>query len=333
MSPPVAVAVVSWNTAELLGRCLSSLAAAAREGLAEAWVVDNGSTDGSQELVRDRFPWVRLEVPGVNLGFGAAVNTVAESSAAPWIAAANADVELRGDALRELIAAGEVHPEAGALAPRLLDPDGSTQHSVHAFPTVGLALLNNLGVHRVSRKLGDRFTIEGAWDPGRAREVDWAHGAFLLLRREAFEAVGGFDTDQWMYAEDLDICWRLRQAGHSVRYVPSAVAVHHASAATTLAFGEARDLRRAAAAYAWMGRRRGRAVELAHAAVSTIVPSVRAAALFLPARIGGGGLAYRYGRARRQAALHRIGLSPARARRESAPPDGTLPSRTDGSDS
>src|SRR5439155_1129305 len=99
--------------------------------------------------------------------------------------------------------------------------------------------------------------LEGCWNPEREREVDWAIGAFLLIRREAWDAAGGFDDRQWMYAEDLDLGWRVAQAGWSTRYVPSARVLHHASAATTQAWGDERTLRWLRSTYAWMLRRRG----------------------------------------------------------------------------
>jgi N-acetylglucosaminyl-diphospho-decaprenol L-rhamnosyltransferase len=249
--PLVAVAVVSWNTRDLLRDCLRSLVG---QSLAEVWVVDNASQDGSAAMVAQEFPSVRLVASERNLGFGPAVNLVAAQTAAPWIAPANADVELRPSALRALLDAGERHPRAGILAPRLELPSGETQHSVYAFPTIPFTARFNLGFHR---RVGDRLCLEGFWDPSRERDVDWAIGAFLLVRRAAWDAAGGFDQGQWMYAEDLDLGWRAARAGWSTRYVPSARVLHHASAATTQAWGDERTLRWLRSTYAWMLRRRG----------------------------------------------------------------------------
>ena len=249
--PLVAVAVVSWNTRDLLRDCLRSLAG---QSLAEVWVVDNASQDGSAAMVAQEFPSVRLVASERNLGFGPAVNLVASQTTAPWIAPANADVELAPGALRALLDAGERHPRAGILAPRLELPSGETQHSVYAFPTIPFTARFNLGFHR---RVGDRLCLEGFWDPTRERDVDWAIGAFLLVRRAAWDAAGGFDQGQWMYAEDLDLGWRAARAGWSTRYVPSARVLHHASAATTQAWGDERTLRWLRSTYAWMLRRRG----------------------------------------------------------------------------
>lgn len=307
MSPPVIVAVVSWNTRALLERCLRSFQGDAEDGHAAVWVVDNASSDGSADMVRCEFPWVSLVASTENVGFGRAINAVAERTNAPWIAAANADIECHAGALKALLEAGESDSRVGALAPRLLRPDATTQHSVHAFPTVSLSLILNLGLKRVSRRVSDHLCLEGYWNPDRERYVDWAHGALLLLRRAAFEQIGGFDPRQWMYAEDLDLAWRLRRAGWCVRYVPGATAHHEVGAATEQAFAD-RTRRHMAATYAWMARRRGFTVTRAFALVNVTGTGIRALAfrvlgLLFPGR-------WRDGRAhaRRWLAAHRLGL-------------------------
>jgi N-acetylglucosaminyl-diphospho-decaprenol L-rhamnosyltransferase len=281
MSAQVAVAVVSWNTRQLLRECLRSLAPEAESGRAEVWVVDNGSTDGSPAMVESEFPWVALEVPGENLGFGRAVNLVAQRTSAPWIAPANADIQLTSDALEVLLATGERHPRAGIVAPRLLRPDGSTQHSVYHFPTLSFFIAFNLGLPALSPRLADRLCMEGAWDAERAREVDWAIGAFLLVRRAAFDEVSGFDPEQWLYAEDIDLAWRLARRGWRTRYEPRASVRHEVSASVSQALGDdlARRDRWMAATYAWMARRRGVASAWSVGAVNYVGMGVRFAGL------------------------------------------------------
>lgn len=266
--PAVAVAVVSWNTRELLAACLRSLRPDADAGLAEVWVVDNASSDGSAELVRREFPWARLVACEENLGFGRAVNLVAQETRTPWIAPANADVELTPGALARLLETGAARPRAGIVAPRLVLHDGSTQQSVHPFPTLPLTLVFNAGLHLLSRRLADRLLLEHHWDPERPRDVDWAIAAFQLVRREAFEQAGGFDEAHWMYAEDLDLAWRLARLGWTTRYEPAAVVRHAASAAATQAFEEEVVDRWMAATYAWMARRRGMLRTWCYAAVN-----------------------------------------------------------------
>ncbi len=270
------MAVVSYNTRELLRRCLLSLHGDVAAGRAEVCVVDNGSRDGSPEMVRDEFGWAALLEPGQNLGFGRAVNLVAAQSSSPWLAPSNADVALRPGALATLAATGAGDPRAGVVAPRLVYPTGTTQHSVFAFPTLPYTLAFNLGLWRVVPGLADRMCLELGWDPTRPRRVPWALGAFLLVRRTAWAEVGGFDPAQWMYAEDLDLGWRMRRAGWRTRFEPAAVVVHDHSAAARAAFGDERTLRWQRATYAWMLRRRGLLRTRAAAWINVVGASARA---------------------------------------------------------
>ena len=320
MSPPtapradaaVAVAVVSWNTRDLLDRCLRSLRSEADAGRAEVWVVDNGSTDGSPELVRERHPWVHLVESGENLGFGRAVHLVAERTAAAWSAPSNADVALREGALERLLATGEADGGAGVVAPRLVLPDGRTQHSVWAFPTVFATVLQNLGPWIVPRRLGDRFALRDMWRPDRARRVPWAVGAFLLVRRSAWDEVGGFDAGQWMSAEDLDLGWRLRQAGWATRYEPRAVVDHEESAATGRVWGDDLPIHWQRCAYAWMLRRRGRARTVAVGLLNLGGSAARLVVFSALARARGGHWAGRAGPLRRWTLVHLYALAPRR---------------------
>jgi len=310
MSAQVTVAIVSWNTRELLRRCLESFEAEADSGRCEVWVIDNASDDGSAEMVRNEFPWVNMLASSENLGFGAAVNEIARHTDAPWIVPANADIELTDGALDDLLSAGR-DPRVGIVAPRLVLEGDETQHSVHRFPTVWLALLVALGVYRLPG-VGDRLCIDGYWRTDRPRRIDWAHGAFLLIRREAFDVVTGFDPQQWLYAEDIDIHWRVREAGYVARYEPAAVVRHALSAAAVKAFGQARTRRHLIATYAWQARRFGLATAQACALVNAAGAGARWVGLTLAARLGG----KRHELARNRAATYtRVHLSALRSRR------------------
>jgi GT2 family glycosyltransferase len=190
VSAKVAIAVVSWNTRDLLDACLTSMRADMERGIAEVWVVDNGSHDGSPELVRTGHPSVRLLEPSRNLGYGHAVNLVAARTATEWIAPSNADVALAPGALEELVAAGERHPRTGIVGPRLILPYGSTQRGVQPFPGVVESLARNLALYRMSHGIGERLCLDGYWDPARPASVDWLTGAFLLVRRAAAGTCG-----------------------------------------------------------------------------------------------------------------------------------------------
>ena len=272
------VAVVSWNTRDLLDRCLRALRPSVDAGLAEVWVVDNASADGSPGLVRERHPWARLVEPGENLGYGRAVNLVASRTASPWLAASNADVALRPGALERLVTAGAADPRAGVVAPRLVLPDGSTQQTVWGLPTVPMTVAQNAGGRVLGRRLGARLALRGAWDPARGRRVPWAVGAFLLVRRTAWDEVGGFDPELWLSAEDLDLGWRMHRAGWATRYEPAAVADHELSAASGAVWGDDLPFHWQRCAYAWMLRRRGRARTAAIGALNVAGAGVRLAA-------------------------------------------------------
>jgi N-acetylglucosaminyl-diphospho-decaprenol L-rhamnosyltransferase len=280
---PVTVAVVSWNTRELLSRCLASLAPLDETRQAETWVVDNASEDGSADLVRERFPWVRLIALDENVGFGPAINLVAEQTQSRWIGVANADIEFLPGSLERLLEVGEQRPETGIVAPRLVLPDGSTQHSVYRFPTLPFTLAFNLGLWRLSRAAADRMALEGYWDSERAGFVDWAIGAFVLVRRQAWAVAEGFDPAQWMYAEDLDLGWRVAAAGFRTWYEPSAAVRHHGAASTVQVWGNGRTERWQRSTYAWMLRRRGPMRTRAYALINTLGAGVRALLLTLPA--------------------------------------------------
>jgi N-acetylglucosaminyl-diphospho-decaprenol L-rhamnosyltransferase len=295
-----AVAVVSFREPELLAACLRSLEPDARSGLAEVWVVDNASGDGSSEMVSEKFPWAWLVALEENVGYGPAVNLVAERSSAPWLVAANQDVEVEPGALERLVTAGETQPRAGAVTPRLVGADGRQEDSVQPFPTVGVTLAHNLGLHRLSPRLARRLCLEDGWDRDRAGEVPWSFATFLALRRQALEAVGGFDPGQWLHAEDLDLGWRLRGAGWATLYEPGAVVRHAGSVATRKAFGEEVERRYMAASYAWMARRRGMANARAVAAINVAGESLR----WLLTR--GDAAAHH----RRWAGVHAVGLGP-----------------------
>jgi N-acetylglucosaminyl-diphospho-decaprenol L-rhamnosyltransferase len=307
------IAVVSFNTRSLLAEALESLRPDAERGIADVWVVDNASSDGSADLVRERFGWAHLIASTENLGFGAAVNAVAARTSSTWIVPANADIRLEPGALETLLAEGRGHPEAAVLAPRLILLDGSTQHSVYPFPTIPFTLAYVSGAIGSSDRLARYWCIDRGFDPERGREVPWAVGAFLLVRRAAWDEVGGFESHQWMYAEDLDLGWRLHRAGWRARYVPAA-RVHHAeSAATTAAWGDDRHRRWHASTYAWMARRRGIAIARIVSAINVVGFLLRGLAALPGSLFGCPGARNARRSALGAARAHTVGLSPRAA--------------------
>ncbi|HEX7185068.1 MAG TPA: glycosyltransferase family 2 protein [Thermoanaerobaculia bacterium] len=230
MTRGIGAVVVSYNTRDLLRACLASLRP---EEPDEVVVVDNASPDGSADMVRKELPWVRLIANPDNRGFGSAANQGFAACRSPCVLLLNADTEVAPGALAALRRELDRHPEAAVAGPRLLDPDGSHQPSCYPFltPFNLLALgtwLNRLV--RVAPSLRRRFLP--VWAPGPACSVDWVKGAAMAIRRQAFEAVGGFDASFFLYAEEMDLCWRLRAAGWEVRFTPEARVVHVEGAST-----------------------------------------------------------------------------------------------------
>lgn len=195
------------------------------------WVVDNASGDGTAEMVTTEFESVLVLKSDVNLGFGAANNIAISKGHAPYVLLLNPDTELRPDTIERLISLMETSPAVGICGPKLVRPNGSFDHaSKRSFPTpVGaLAHFAGIGRHRLAPKALAQYRAPGL-NPDSAGPVDAVNGAFMLIRRELIEQVGGFDEGFWMYMEDLDFCFRASEEGWQVFYEPAAIAIHHKS--------------------------------------------------------------------------------------------------------
>ena len=222
--PPVLdVVIVNWNGGTLLRACLASLAAARDAESVQVIVVDNASTDGSTENLPPLPRPLRLIRNAENRGFGRACAQGAAVGAAPAILFLNPDTQVEPDALGLARAALTADPRTGIVGARLVDPDGRTARSCARAPTalglLGRALaLDRLGLVR------PHFLRE--WDHAEDRAVDQVMGAFLMIRRDLFQALGGFDPRFFVYWEDADLCTRARAAGFRVLHVAGAVARH-----------------------------------------------------------------------------------------------------------
>ena len=229
MPPECSIVIVSWNVRDLLRACLCSLPAAAGPDLpVEVVIVDNGSTDGSAEMVRAEFPAVRLLAERQNHGYARGNNLGITASRGRLVLLLNCDTEMRPGSLAALIAYLDAHPAVGLVGPRLLNTDGSPQSSRRRFPTLATGLVESTPLQPFAAWLPAlrRYYVLDRSDDTE-QEVDWVTGACMLVRREALTAVGGFDPGYFMYSEELDLCRRIRQAGWRVAYLPTAVVVHH----------------------------------------------------------------------------------------------------------
>jgi N-acetylglucosaminyl-diphospho-decaprenol L-rhamnosyltransferase len=230
-TPGPAIVLVTYNSGDHLRQFFPRQIAVASELGLPVVVIDNGSRDGSADLVREwgnGAPNVRVLENPLNRGYAAAVNQAFAIVPGQDVFLMNPDIEL-GDpaeltALREVLAR---NPRAGVVAPRLLNGDGSLQASARRFPDI-LAMAGHSSVARrlaVTRRASERYLAIPNGDGGPCR-VEWAIGAAMLIRREAYEDVGGFDERFFLYLEDTDFCLRCAEEGWETWYVPS-VALRH----------------------------------------------------------------------------------------------------------
>ena len=224
------VVIVSFNARAVLQECLSALPAAAGGFATEVFVVDNGSSDGSVEMVRHTFPSVLVIENGRNLGFSRANNLALSRARGRQLLLLNSDTLPQEGSLAALIRFLDSHPEAGVAAPRLLNTDFSDQGTARSFPTIAAALFGrrSLLTRLAPRNRWSRRYLVGRWHAGEEPfPVDWVSGACLMVSRSAYQVVGGLDEGFFMYWEDADWCRRIKSAGFHVYCVPRAVVVHH----------------------------------------------------------------------------------------------------------
>jgi N-acetylglucosaminyl-diphospho-decaprenol L-rhamnosyltransferase len=282
--PHVDVGVVTWNTRDLAVQCLRRLVSASPGCRIRLLVRDNGSTDGTPAAIREWVPEAELDADDRNLGFAAGMNRLLDRGTAPWFLALNPDAWPEDGAIGALVEAGEELPTAAAVAPRIERPDGTLEHSTHPFPSLRMAFLHALGgrwwlPHRVL----EREMLEGHWEHDRARPVQWAVGAALLMRRSLVAEVGAFDEGFFMFAEDLEWCWRVHQAGYDVLFEPRARFRHVGNASGQQAYGAGRVEVETASALRFHRMYHGRASTTAYRYVS----AVAAAELWAGARLRG----------------------------------------------
>ena len=235
----IAVIIVSWNVRTYLANCLNTVYRELRQQRlrGDVWVVDNGSTDGTLELLADLYPQVHVIANADNVGFGAANNQgmrAAESAAPHYYLLLNPDTVIHPGALRRLIDFLDARPDVGMAGPRLIFGDGRFQHSAFSFPGVfQLAFdLFPLPPRLYDSRWNGRYPRR-LYDPDRKPfAVDFPLGATMMVRRDVAEVTNGFDESFHMYCEEVDWCWRIRKAGWSIYTVPAAEIVHYGGEST-----------------------------------------------------------------------------------------------------
>ncbi len=237
MSDVLSVVTVTYSPGPHLDRFLASLSLATERPV-QVLMADNGSTDGTPQAALERYPDVRMFDTGDNLGYGAAINrAVAQlaregGAAGEWIVVANPDVQWGPGSIDALLEAAARWPRAAALGPLIREPDGSVYPSARQLPS-----LVRGGMHAVLGPLWRNNPWSLAYRQERLepteRPVGWLSGSCLLMRRAAFDQIGGFDERYFMYFEDVDLGDRLQRAGWLNVYVPSAEVLHHKGHATS----------------------------------------------------------------------------------------------------
>ncbi|HEX2174081.1 MAG TPA: glycosyltransferase family 2 protein [Dehalococcoidia bacterium] len=230
----VAIVIVSFNTADLLDQCLESIARCESRCELDVIVVDNGSRDGSADRVADRYPGVHLIRNAENLGFSKATNQGIRITDADYVLLLNSDTVVLPGAIDRVVEYLEAHPAAGIAGCKVLKPDGTLDAPCRrSFPTPQNAFYQRVGLSRLfpeSRRFGAYYV--SYLDANETASVDCLMGAYMLIRRAVIDQIGLLDEDCFFYAEDIDYCYRAKQAGWDVVYYPGATIIHHRGAST-----------------------------------------------------------------------------------------------------
>jgi N-acetylglucosaminyl-diphospho-decaprenol L-rhamnosyltransferase len=227
----LSIVIVNWNTRDLLEQCLRSVFMHPPQGDFEVWVVDNASNDGSREMVQERFPSVHLLANNNNPGFAHANNQAIRQTCGKYILLLNPDTVVLPGALERLVKFMDETPDAGGAGSRLLNPDRTLQVSCYPRPTLfrefwrmfHLDAIHHLGTYPMRQ-----------WSLETNQEVDVLMGACLILRCETFTQVGYLDEDYFIYSEEVDLCYRVQQAGWRLYWVPQAQVIHYGGQSTQL---------------------------------------------------------------------------------------------------
>lgn len=224
----LSIVIVNWRSKDYLDACLKSIFANLHGLLFEVIVIDNASYDGAGEFLAQNFPQVTFIQSGKNLGFAGANNAAFTRSQGRNILFLNPDTEIEGPALALMMKALDTQPDAGIVGARLLNSDGSLQTScVQSFPTLWNQALDSELLRRLFPS-SSLWGIQALSHPQeRPIQVEVISGACLMIKREAFEKVGEFSTDYFMYSEDVDLCYKVQRAGWKNYYAGQASVIHH----------------------------------------------------------------------------------------------------------
>jgi GT2 family glycosyltransferase len=236
MNPRVSIVIVNWKTPELLAGCLQSIRADQGSSRYEVWVVDNASGDGSVAMLEKDYPWVRTVANKENVGFARACNQVIPFVSAPYVLLLNPDTIVQADAIKYLADFLDNNAECATVGPQVLNPDGSLQLACRrSFPDPLAAFFRVTYLSRLFPKspLFARYNLTNN-DPAKQLDVDALSGSCMMVRKTVIDQLGLLDEDIFMFGEDIDWCWRFKQNGWRVTYLPAAVVYHFHGAASRL---------------------------------------------------------------------------------------------------
>jgi len=224
------IVIVSFNTRAHLEECLTTVCG---QDVSCIVVADNGSTDGSVSMVRRTFPSVVVDVDESNPGYGAGANRGIRRCGTDDVLLLNSDTRLAAGAAAALTVYLDAHPKVGVAGPRLVNQDGTLQRSAFRFPSpLRPPLQSDPLAPLIAHIPGLRERYLATWSHSEARPVPYVMGAALAIRRRAFDEVGGFDESFFMYAEEVDLCWRMRAAGWDTHFAPVTTVTHVGRAST-----------------------------------------------------------------------------------------------------
>ncbi len=230
--PVISVVIPSWNTRDYLEACLHSLEATPKPKT-EVIVVENGSQDGSAELIESSFPWIHLIRNEKNEGFAVACNQGMRVARGEFVLLLNTDTEIYDDGIEAMLRFLRENESYGLVAPRLVHSDGSTQPTVHAFPNLATPFFFGTPIERWfprSREMQRYFMRD--WDQESSRDIDQPPAACVLIRQEVLDQVGLFDEEFWLFYNDVDLSKRIQSAGWKSRYLAEVRVLHHVGAST-----------------------------------------------------------------------------------------------------
>jgi hypothetical protein len=220
----LSIIILNWNTRDMMATCIDAIVQHGVGIAYEVVVVDNASTDGSQDMLAMRFPWVRLIQNTENVGFAKANNRGMRESRGANLLLLNTDAFVQAGSLQAMLHVLQAQPRAGLVGAHLRNADGSFQASHTPFPNLGQEFLILSGLGR--KLFGPHYPSQGPDERAGPQQADYVEGAALLVRREAFEQAGGLDEGFFMYAEEVDWCFTLKRAGWQVWYAPDARITH-----------------------------------------------------------------------------------------------------------